>query len=106
VGIVRVATAAGLEFMPRDRRRVVFSGRVQGVGFRFTCQSLARGFEVVGFVRNLPDGRVELVAEGESRELEAFLASIRVEMGTNIKNETTEPEPSEAMPLFGFSIRH
>jgi acylphosphatase len=106
VGIVRVASAAGLEFMPRDRRRVVFSGRVQGVGFRFTCQSLARGFEVVGFVRNLHDGRVELVAEGESAEVDAFIASIRVEMDTYIKNVSTEPEPPEALPLVGFSVRH
>jgi acylphosphatase len=92
--------------MPRDRRRVFFSGRVQGVGFRFTCQSLARGFEVAGFVRNLPDGRVELVAEGESGELDAFLASIRYEMSTYIKNVTTEPEPADAIPLVGFSVRH
>jgi acylphosphatase len=85
---------------------VFFSGRVQGVGFRFTCQSLARGFEVAGFVRNLPDGRVELVAEGESGELDAFLASIRHAMSTYIKNVTTEPEPADAIPLVGFSVRH
>ena len=106
MGIVRVANAAELEFMPRDRRRVFFSGRVQGVGFRFTCQSLARGFEVAGFVRNLPDGRVELVAEGESGELDAFLASIRHEMSTYIRSVTAEPEPLEAIPLVGFSVRH
>jgi acylphosphatase len=106
VGIDRVATATGLEFMPRDRRRVLFAGRVQGVGFRFTCQSLARSFEVAGFVRNLPDGRVELVAEGESGELDAFLSSIRLEMSTYIKNVTTEPESPGAHPLTGFFVRH
>jgi acylphosphatase len=92
--------------MPRDRRRVFFSGRVQGVGFRFTCQSLARDFEVAGFVRNLPDGRVELVAEGKSVELDAFLTSILVEMSSYVKNVTTEAESPEADPLVGFSIRH
>ena len=92
--------------MPPDRRRVHFSGRVQGVGFRFTCQSLARGFEVAGFVRNLPDGRVELVAEGESNELDAFLASIRLEMDSYITNVTTEPESPGQHPLVGFSIRY
>ena len=92
--------------MPRDRRRVHFSGRVQGVGFRFTCQSLARGFEVAGFVRNLPDGRVELVAEGDSDELDAFLTSIRLEMDTYIKNVTTESESPGDDPLIGFSIRY
>ena len=60
--------------MPRIRRRVHFSGRVQGVGFRYTCQSIARGFDVGGYVRNLPDGRVEPLAEGEPGELDNFLA--------------------------------
>jgi acylphosphatase len=92
--------------MPRDRRRVFFSGQVQGVGFRFTCRSLARDFEVAGFVRNLPDGRVELVAEGERAELDAFLTSISVEMSSYIKNVTTEPESPQADPLVGFSIRY
>ena len=92
--------------MPRDRRRVYFSGRVQGVGFRFTCQSLARGFEVAGYVRNLPDGRVELVAEGEPAELDDFLTAIRLEMGPYITNVTTESESPGADPLTGFSIRH
>ncbi len=92
--------------MPRVRRQIFFSGRVQGVGFRFTCQALARGFEVAGFVRNLPDGRVELVVEGESGELDAFLSSIRLEMSTYIKNVSTEPESSVDDPLSGFSVRH
>jgi acylphosphatase len=53
-----------------------YSGRVQGVGFRATVRQLACGYEVTGSVRNLPDGRVELVAEGEKTELEAFLQGI------------------------------
>ena len=56
---------------------VFYSGRVQGVGFRATVRQIARGFEVVGTVRNVPDGRVELIAEGRSEELEAFLKGIR-----------------------------
>jgi acylphosphatase len=58
------------------RVRVYYSGRVQGVGFRYTAREVAIGFEVTGFVQNLPDGRVELVAEGEARELEDFLKGI------------------------------
>jgi acylphosphatase len=92
--------------MPHDRRRVYYSGRVQGVGFRFTAQSLARGFEIAGFVRNLSDGRVELVAEGDSDVLDAFLASIQIEMDTYITNVTTESESPGEYPLIGFSIRH
>src|SRR5579859_6599364 len=61
----------------RLRMRVFYSGRVQGVGFRYNAKSVAAGFEVTGTVRNLLDGRVELVAEGSREELEAFRAGIR-----------------------------
>jgi acylphosphatase len=56
---------------------IVYSGHVQGVGFRYTTKALAAGFEVTGTVRNLPDGRVELIAEGRRDELEAFRSAIR-----------------------------
>ena len=45
-------------------KRVLYSGRVQGVGFRFSSKQIARGFDVCGWVKNLPDGRVELLADG------------------------------------------
>lgn len=57
--------------------RVLFSGKVQGVGFRYTARTVASGFEVTGTVRNLPDGKVEMVAEGERDELEAFRGAVR-----------------------------
>ena len=57
--------------------QVYYSGRVQGVGFRYTVKSLAPGFEVIGMVRNLADGKVELIAEGTKAELEAFQEAIR-----------------------------
>ena len=56
---------------------IFYSGSVQGVGFRYTTKSVAAGFEVTGTVRNLPDGRVELIAEGARSELEAFRDAIR-----------------------------
>ncbi len=56
---------------------VYYSGNVQGVGFRYTVMNLANGFEVTGAVSNLPDRRVELVAEGLREELEAFRREIR-----------------------------
>lgn len=61
----------------RCRMEIFYSGRVQGVGFRYTTKSAAAGFEITGTVRNLPDGRVELIAEGTREELEAFRAAIR-----------------------------
>ena len=59
-----------------DRLQVLFSGHVQGIGFRYTVKQTALGFEVTGWVKNLADGRVELLVEGERKELEAFQAAI------------------------------
>ena len=63
--------------MPRKRLQIVYSGRVQGVRFRHSAKTVAMGFEVTGVVKNLPDGRVELICEGEEVELEAFRQAIR-----------------------------
>ena len=57
--------------------RVFYEGRVQGVGFRWTARNLAKEFDVTGTVRNLPDGRVELVATGEPAEVTTFLDAMR-----------------------------
>jgi acylphosphatase len=57
--------------------QILYSGTVQGVGFRYNVRSVANGFEVTGTVRNLTDGRVELLAEGVKDELEAFRHGIR-----------------------------
>ena len=63
--------------MNRCRMKILYSGRVQGVGFRYSVKSTARGYDVAGMVRNLADGRVELLVEGERGELEAFRQAIR-----------------------------
>jgi acylphosphatase len=72
---VMVGVGEGAD-MNRVRMEIVYTGRVQGVGFRYTVKSLVPGFEVTGAVRNLADGRVELIAEGTREELEAFHAAI------------------------------
>ena len=59
------------------RVNVHYSGRVQGVGFRYTVKSLVTGYDVLGTIRNLPDGRVEMAAEGERAELEEFLQAVQ-----------------------------
>ena len=74
--------------MSRERLQVFYSGRVQGVGFRYSTRVVACGFEVTGTVRNLSDGRVELVAEGERAELEAFRRAIQdSEVGRFVRQE-------------------
>lgn len=75
---------------PVERRRIHYSGNVQGVGFRYSARSIAKGFAVVGFVKNLPDGRVQLVAEGAAKELDGFLAAIRERLGDYIVRQDQE----------------
>ncbi len=89
----------------KKQLKVYFSGTVQGVGFRFTVQEVSRRFDVTGFVRNLPDGRVELTAEGEEKEAQAFLKAVRESrMNAYIRDlETSWSEPENSFKT--FSIR-
>jgi len=88
----------------RRRLRIFYSGTVQGVGFRYQVQRVAAGYEVTGFVRNLPEGRVEMVAEGEEAELKAFGVAIRESgVGSLIRNET-ELWSEACGDLRGFEI--
>ncbi len=75
---------------PTHRCRVLYSGHVQGVGFRFNAVRRSASFDVVGFVKNLPDGRVELVAEGKKQEIERFLDSIQETMSERIREQLTD----------------
>ncbi|MFQ5463316.1 MAG: acylphosphatase [Phycisphaerae bacterium] len=86
------------------RRTTYFSGNVQGVGFRYISQAIAAAFEVSGFVRNLPDGRVELVAEGELDEIERFHLALSQKMGTNIA-EAMSTDGTFLGEYADFSIR-
>ena len=77
--------------MARERLHIFYSGRVQGVGFRYTTRMVACGFEVTGEVRNLPDGRVELLAEGERVELESLRRAIQdSEVGRFVRQEEAQ----------------
>jgi acylphosphatase len=83
--------------------RYLFSGNVQGVGFRYTAQGIARKYPVTGYVRNLPDGRVELVAQGSKQEVEAFITDLSGRMGGQIREmSVADAEPVDAQ---GFEIR-
>lgn len=76
----------------QERREIYYSGRVQGVGFRYTVRSLAARFDVSGFVRNLSDGRVQLVVEGTAAEVRRFLDTVASEMGSYIADSRSTTE--------------
>jgi acylphosphatase len=88
-----------------QRREVHYSGHVQGVGFRDTVRRLAQGLPVTGFVRNLDDGRVQLIAEGSSRDLAELLTAIARRMEQFIRQVAID-ERRATGEFDDFTIRH
>jgi acylphosphatase len=83
---------------------IFYTGHVQGVGFRYTVKTVATGYEITGSVRNLPDGRVELLAEGSKEELEGFRQGI-CESGLGHIIQKEDVDWGEASNQFrGFEI--
>lgn len=72
--------------MEEERREVIFQGHVQGVGFRYTTRSIAERHAVTGFVRNLANGDVQLVAEGSRAEVKRFLEDVEAAMASYIRH--------------------
>ncbi|MCG3125302.1 MAG: Acylphosphatase [Phycisphaerae bacterium] len=90
---------------PPIRLRVVFSGRVQGVGFRYTTLDLSRSHAVVGYVRNLPDRTVELEAEGDAAAVEAFVDDICASFRSHIMHVARQPlEPRRQEASFEIAF--
>ena len=87
-----------------ERVVVHYTGRVQGVGFRYTTHRIVAGYAVTGYVRNLADGRVELVAEGKRSEIGRFLASIRRHFDGFIRDESCDRLPANG-EFDEFAIR-
>ena len=90
--------------MGRELREVWYAGHVQGVGFRYTVLGLARRWDVTGYVRNLPDGRVYLVAEGDSLELDEFLEAVAQRMEGCIRDTRQDRRPATGQ-FGGFVLR-
>jgi len=83
---------------------VHYTGNVQGVGFRATASMIARDYPVVGWVRNLDDGRVEMMVEGEETAIDEFLREIRSRWGDDISDEHVETqEASGRYTRFGIA---
>jgi len=89
-----------------ERVTVLYSGRVQGVGFRATVRYLACGYDVTGTVRNVPDGRVEVVAEGTRAELKAFLTGVAESELSGFIAKQHETWSTAKGNLKGFVITH
>ena len=86
--------------------QVFYEGNVQGVGYRWTVRHAATGFDVTGWVRNLPDGRVELQVTGEENEVRAFLDRIAQGELHSLIHKQTENELEKPVTARGFEIRH
>jgi acylphosphatase len=86
--------------------QVLYEGNVQGIGFRYSVRQIAKGFDITGSVRNLRDGRVELLVTGEEDEVRAFVEAIgQSELHSHIKRHSEAPLGNP--PAFnGFEIRH
>ncbi|MFD2256994.1 acylphosphatase [Luteolibacter algae] len=86
-------------------KRVIFEGKVQGVGFRYTTKDLARGFDVLGTVRNLADGTVELIVSGERAEVADFIMTLSKESAVSHHIKSVTEEEIDPLPdLKGFTI--
>ena len=86
--------------------QVFYEGNVQGVGFRWTVRHAATGFDVTGWIRNLPDGRVELQVTGEENEVRAFLDRIAQGELHSLIHKQTENKWEKPVTASGFEIRH
>jgi acylphosphatase len=83
---------------------VFFSGRVQGVGFRYTALQVAKEFEVAGWVANLTDGRVQIEAEGRHDEVTAFVTAVEERMHGHVR-KTERSKGTRAAQFSGFVIK-
>ncbi len=92
--------------MHQQHRRIIhFDGRVQGVGFRYTTQNIAMRYNVHGYVRNMDDGRVELVMEGDDREMDGDIHNLRQKMNSYISKIDSETYPATG-EFETFGIKH
>ncbi len=84
--------------------QLVYSGKVQGVGFRYTVKRIADNYNLTGWVRNLPDGKVDVFVQGEELSLSSFLKGVELYFKDNIRDKKMEEE--NFRKLDGFQIRY
>ncbi len=76
--------------MDRTAKQVIFRGRVQGVGFRYTTRHVAARYDVTGFVRNLPDGTVEMFVQGPAQEVDNCIREVQESFAGYIRETRIE----------------
>jgi acylphosphatase len=81
-------------------KQVTYWGRVQGVGFRYTAYGLAQQYPVTGYVQNMLDGQVLLLAEGEAEDVDIYLEAINNQMGRFIKGQSIQDLPPQGFANF------
>ena len=91
--------------MAQQQRIIHFEGDVQGVGFRYTATRVAQSFDVTGYVRNLPDGSVECVVEGEADQIDAFVAKLSGRMEPYIRRQRQQHAPAGGT-FSSFGVRY
>ena len=79
--------------MQQTAKHILFSGQVQGVGFRYTANHIARQYNITGFVRNLPDGDVEMLAQGPEQDIDTCIVDIQDYFAGYIRDTQIEPVP-------------
>jgi acylphosphatase len=79
--------------MSQIAKHIIFAGRVQGVGFRFTAFNIANRYELAGFVRNLPDGTVEMFVQGLAETIDDCIRDIQDEFGGYLRETSIEETP-------------
>jgi acylphosphatase len=85
---------------------IFYEGRVQGVGFRWSVRNVAKGFDVTGWICNLPDGRVQMQISGDEEEVRSFVEAInQSELRAHIRGQT-ESKLDRPVAANGFEIRH
>ena len=87
------------------RKRIVYSGHVQGVGFRYSVARVATNYDLTGYVKNLSNGSVEIVLEGQPTEIQSLIDSLKQEMGVYIR-QTQVHDESANNEFDDFSIKY
>ena len=91
--------------MAKEQRIVRFIGDVQGVGFRYTACQIASGYDITGYVRNMADGSVECVVEGQAQEIDAFVSELSQQMSYYIRRTTSQIAPYSGVHRT-FGVKH